>query len=87
MNDATPRKPAWRADEVAVRAWGGECVVHVGASNDTHRVTPEAGLVLQAVVAQAQRTAEEIAADVGDAPEHVEALLHALARAGIVTEC
>jgi PqqD family protein of HPr-rel-A system len=77
----------WKAHELDLRAWGDEWVVHVGPSNDTHRLSPEAGRVLQIVVARPRRTSAEVAADVDDAPEHVEALLHALARAGIVGEC
>jgi PqqD family protein of HPr-rel-A system len=72
---------------LALRAWDGEWVVHVGPSNDTHRLSPEAACVLQIVATRPRSTTAEIAADVGVAPEKVEALLHALARAGIVGKC
>ncbi len=64
-----------------VRRWGGEVVVHHALSNDTYRLTPQAGDVLTALMAAGGPL------DGGPVDARDAACLLALADLGLVTRC
>lgn len=65
----------------AIRAWGGEYVVHHALSNDTHRLSEAAGRILTGLIAAAESGAPALISSDDDAT------LAALAELGFVTRC
>jgi hypothetical protein len=82
---------SWQADrlaDLAWRQWDGEFVVHHALSNDTHRLSELAGVVLIRLNERpGPWTVEALVADCGADAEDVELALQQLAGIGFVHAC
>jgi hypothetical protein len=81
---------SWRISDLAspaIRRWGDEVVVHHALSNDTYRLSSDAGRALIEIM-QAGRagTSGFFVVGAGDEPVHVYCLA-ALADLGLITRC
>lgn len=85
-DEGEPRWQLLAAAAPAMRAYGGEFVVHHALSNDTYRLSANAGAVLSTFLAADGESACESGLRFPDDPD-VESTLQALAELGFVTRC
>jgi hypothetical protein len=88
--DAPDLQPGWRIDAHAAPAlhrWQDEYVVHHALSNDTHRLSEPAGLILQELMAAGVAGVARPGQACALTDEAVQACLAALHELGFVARC
>ncbi len=76
-------RPADQAD-LLWRQWDGEYVFHHALSNDTHRLSEAAGVVLVCLIEQGEMDGPALAEACGIEADDVEVILAALAKIDFV---
>src|SRR5512135_685164 len=88
--DAHPMTTRWRlavGADPGIRRWHDEYVVHHALSNDTHRLSASAGLILLELLAAGSQGVPNPGRSLALSDDEVQATLVALAELGFATTC